>query len=170
MKSTISENYDRESENFLGLTLRKYLLEKVKIDLPDEFLKEWLKISDEKITAEDIEREYEGYADSLKWNLIQNRVAKEEEIKVEHEEVRTEAKNMIIQQFGGPQAAASIADKMDSIVDNYLQGENGKYYQSIYDNLLSQKVLEAIKEKISIQEKKVSVDEFSKIVEEQSTK
>lgn len=164
VEETIGENYNRESDNFLGLSIRKYFLEKVNIELPEEFLKEWIKLNDEKITDEDLEREFEGYAESLKWNLIQNRIAEEKDIKVEYEEVREKAKEMFIQQFGGEKAAESIKDQLDPIADNYLSAENGKNYQNLYENVRAEKIIAAIKENVTLQEKKVTVDEFTKIV------
>ncbi|MDH5382293.1 MAG: trigger factor [Cyclobacteriaceae bacterium] len=166
VKETISKNYDKEANNFLNLSIRKYLLENINIELPDAFLKEWLMVSDTNLTQEDIDREYSGYADSLKWNMIQNKISKDHEIKVEQEEVKTKATEMILEQFGGPVAAESILDKMEGIAENYLQSENGKHYQEIHDALISEKIMNIIKESISITEKKVTVEEFTKIVSE----
>ena len=77
------------------------------------------------------------------------------------------ARNMILQQFGGPQVLDSIGDRLEPIVDNYLQSENGKHYQEIHESVRTEKVLAIIKENISITEKKVSYDEYTKIMEKE---
>ena len=54
---------------------------------------------------------------------------------------------------------------MDAFADNYLQAENGQNYMRLYQELRDDHVYELAKEKVSVKEKKVSVDEFKKIVE-----
>jgi len=64
--------YLNETDNyFVHLTMDK-LIHDIKIDLPDEFVKRWLVTSDEKITKENIEHDYENYSKSLKQQLIAN--------------------------------------------------------------------------------------------------
>ena len=54
---------------------------------------------------------------------------------------------------------------MDAFADNYLQAENGQNYMRLYQELRDDRVYDLAKEKVSVKEKKVSVDEFKKIVE-----
>ena len=62
--------------------------------------------------------------------------------------------------------AELLSDKLDAIADNYLQNENGQNFMKLYNQLRSEKILKYIREHITVQEKKVTVDEFKKIVEE----
>ena len=167
VKETIGENYNREADNHFNFAIRKQLLDKTAIELPDDFLKEWLSVTNENITPEDLEREYDGYAEGLKWSLILNRIATDNKIEVQHDDIRERAKEMIIQQFGGQSALGNLEDKIDPIVDNYLQGENGKHYNEIGDSLRTDKNMDVIKESISITEKKDKLDEFTKLVEKE---
>ena len=166
VKETVSKNYERESDNYLNLSIRKYFLEKTEISLPEEFLKDWLKITDQNITEEDIEREFNGYIEGPKWDLIQNKVATDHNIQVDYDAVRERTKAMFIEQFGGKEASASIMESLDQIADNYLQNDNGKQFRAMYDNLRKEKIMDFIKGKVTISDKKVSEDEFSKIVKE----
>ena len=162
---TIQQNYDRESDHFLDHTIRKHLLEKTAIDLPDNFLKEWLlRTREDNTSEEDIEKEYKSYAESLKWNLIQNKIVLEKEIKVDNEEIIQVARAQIIEQFGGPQIVDVLKEKFDEFVGNYLQHQNGKNYSDIHFQVVSRKVFETIKGEITISDKKVSLDEFTKLV------
>ena len=113
-----------------------------------------------------MEKEFEDYKRGLKWDLVKNRIAEDNKITVEADEVRAKAKDLIIAQFGGQAFAAQISDKLDGIADNYLQNENGQNFMKLYNQLRSEKILKYIRENITVQEKKVSVDEFKKIVEE----
>ncbi len=169
VKETVEENYNRETEHFLDQQIRNVLLEKTKIEVPDNFLKEWLLRSNEgKVTQEDIDREYDEYVKGMKWDLIKSKVADTNEIKVEHEDVVNKAKSMILQQLGGAGAASQLMDHMDAFADNYLKAENGQNYMRLYGELRDEQVLELVKNKISVKDKKVSLDEFKKVVEKES--
>lgn len=167
VKETIGENYNRESEHFLNHHIEDHFIANTDINLPDEFLKNWLKVSSEgKIDDAVLEKEFNEYKRGLKWDLVKNRVADDNKITVEADEVRAKAKEMIISQFGGQAFAEQIADRLDGITDNYLQHENGQNFMKLYNQLRNEKILNFIKENITIEEKKVSVEEFKKIAEE----
>ena len=167
VKETIGENYKRESDHFLDHHIEDHFVSNTDIKLPDDFLKNWLKSSSKgELTDDVIAREFEDYKRGLKWDLVKNRIADDNKITVEAEEVRAKAKDLILAQFGGAAIAAQLGDRLDSIADNYLQQENGQNFMKIYGQLRSEKILKFIRENISVQEKKVSVDEFKKIVEE----
>ena len=167
IKETIGENYKRESDHFFEHFIEDYYVENTSINLPDNFLKSWLKTSSRgEVTDEVLEKEFELYKRGLKWDLVKNRIAEDNKISVEADEVRAKAKDLIITQFGGRAFAEQISDKLDGIADNYLQNENGQNFMKIYNQLRAEKILKLIREKITVQEKKVSVEEFKKIVEE----
>ena len=167
VKETIGENYNRESEHFLNHHIEDHFIANTNINLPDEFLKNWLKVSSEgKIDDVVLEKEFNEYKRGLKWDLVKNRIAEDNKITVEADEVRAKAKEMIISQFGGQAFAEQIADRLDGITDNYLQHENGQNFMKLYNQLRNEKILNFIKENITIEEKKVSVEEFKKIAEE----
>ena len=82
VKTTVQENYNKESEYLLIRDIKDTLTGKTKIETPDAFLKRWLQYSNEnKISAEDIEKDYELYLKDLKWNLVGNRIFKDFKIK-----------------------------------------------------------------------------------------
>lgn len=168
VKSTVEENYSRETEQFLDHTIRNHFTEKTKIEISEPFLKRWLLISNEgKVTEADVDREIDEYIKSLKWDLIRNKIAEENEIKVENEEVVDKAKLMILQQLGGPGAAEQLKDHLDSFAENYLKGENGQNYMKLFNEVRDGKIMDFVKSSISISEKKIDLDKFKKVVEEQ---
>ncbi len=165
INDTISENYVRETGAWLNKTIQDELIKKTNISLPDTFLKDWLKLSSEgKVTDADLEKEYDIYADQLRWNLISSKISKDNEIKPEHEEIKEAARKMIEAQFMGS-GLGQMADQMDAFVDNYLQGDEGKNYMNLAEQVQQEKVLDYIKEKVEIKSKKVSLDKFKEIVE-----
>ncbi len=169
VKDTISRNYERETNHLLEHEIQHYYVENTKINLPDEFLKSWLKASgNQQITDEVLEKEFKAYRESLKWDLIKNKIADDNGIKVEGDEVRQKAKEMIAEQFGGVAFADQLGDRFDALVNNYLAGQDGKgqQFMRIYNQLRNEKLMTLIKEKITVQEKKVNVEQFKKIAAE----
>jgi trigger factor len=167
VKETVGENYKRETQHFLEHHIEDYYIQNTKINLPDNFLKKWLKAtSDGKVTDEVIEKEYDQYKRSIVWDLVRNRIAEDNKVIVDGSEVKARAKELIVSQFGGPAIAEQLGDRLDAIADNYLQNENGKNFMNLYSQLRNEKIMKLLRETITLSEKKVSVDEFKKIVEE----
>jgi trigger factor len=166
IKETIDENYKRETEHLLDHEIQHYYVDNTAITMPDNFLKSWLKsTSNGQVTDEILEKEFKLYKESLKWDLIKNQISEEKQIKVEGEEVREKAKILIMEQFGGPAVAAQLGDKMEEIANNYLSGQDGKgeNFMRIYNQLRQERIMKAIKEGITVTEKKVTLEEFKKI-------
>jgi trigger factor len=167
VKETIGENYKRETDHFLEHHIEDYFLDHTKINLPDGFLKNWLKTSSKgEVTDAVLDKEFSSYVRGLKWDLIKNKIADDNKVQVTAEEVRAKAKDLIIAQFGGPAIAEQLGDKLDSIADNYLQNENGQNFMRLFNQLKNERIVQFIKERITIDDKKVTVDEFKKIVDE----
>jgi len=166
IKTTIGENYDRETEHLLEHEIQHHYVDHTPINMPEAFLKNWIKnTSNGQVTDDVLEKEFNAYKDSLKWDLIKNKIAEEKEIKVEGDEVREKAKQFIAEQFGGAAIAAQLGDKLNDIANNYLSGQDGKgeNFMKIYNQLRQDKIMKVIKDSITITEKKVTLDEFKKI-------
>jgi trigger factor len=167
IKETVGENYKRETQHFLEHHIEDYYIKNTSINLPEAFLKKWLQATSEgKVTEEMIEKEFDQYKRSIVWDLVRNKIAEDHKIVVDGNEVKGRAKEMIISQFGGPAIAEQLGDRLDAIADNYLQNENGKNFMNLYSQLRNDKIMKLIRETIKVDEKKVSVDEFKKVVEE----
>ena len=166
VKETVEQNYSKETSYFLNQSIIDHFVSKTKMEVPEEFLKRWLLRSNEgKVTMEDIDKDYQDFEKGLRWDLIKAKIAKDLELKVENEEVVAKAKDLIIQQFGGPSIAAQFGEKLDEFANNYLQGENGQNYMRVYNQVREEKIMEAVKSNITLQDKRVSLDEFRKIIQ-----
>jgi trigger factor len=170
VKETIQTNYDRETDHLLEHEIQHWYVDNTKIEMPETFLKKWIMASSNgQVNDETLQKEFAAYKDSLKWNLIVNKIADDNKISVEPEEVKMKAKAQILEQFGGNAALAEqLGERFDGIVDNYLQGQDGKgdNFMKLYNQLRMEKIMKVIREKIDIKEKKVSLEEFEKLVAE----
>ena len=92
------------------------ILDKTKIDLPEAFLKRWIMRSNEKpITEEEVEKDYPEFSKRLKWSLIVNRIGKDQDIKVEPEEIKDHTATQLRAQM----ASYGLADLGDEQVEQY---------------------------------------------------
>ena len=154
-----------ESDRMLKNDVVSHLLEKNKFDIPDDFLKRWLvQTSEQPITLEQIESEYDMYSKSLKWQLIENKVNEKYDIKIEQEEIITHAKNLISGQM--IQYAQPVLDdeKLNEIADRILKKEEER--KKIVDQLYDQKSLAVYKENFKLMDKDISYDDFVKLASE----
>ncbi len=165
VKTEVAKNYHRDSQYFLEKTVKDVLVDKTKIKFPDEFLKKWLLHSNEgKVTEADVEKEYDLYVQDLKWSLIVNKLTEDQGIKVEHEDVKESAKNLIRQQFGAAGMSEQFDSNLDSFADNYLQGQDGQNYMRVYNQVRAEKIMQYMLANVTITPKKVKPEEFQKIV------
>jgi len=167
LNETISQNYNRETEVLIARDIRKEFLAATKVELSAEFLKRFLLVNnDGKMTAEQIDKDFDLYQEDLKWLLIRNKIGEDNDVKVEHAEVIARTKELFMQQFGGLTTLSEEMDEtMNKLADNYLASENGKNYNRTFEEVYYSKVLKLIESKISFKDKKISVDEFEKLVQ-----
>lgn len=166
VKETLQGSYDRESKVFTEEELKKVLVEKANLELPDAFLKEWLiRANSGKVTEADVENEYPIYAKQLIWSLISNQIAKDNSIQAEHADVIEKTKEMVREQFASSGLGSQLEASMDMFVDNYLKGNEGQNYMNMMTTVQNEKVLAFVQEKINLTEKEITIDEFKELLE-----
>jgi len=140
--------------------VRDKLLDKTKFDLPETFLKKWMKTAtEEPMSEEEIEEKFPQMKEDMRWQIIENRVIREAEIKVEREELVEFTKQMVLQQMAQYGQFPEGLD-LDQIANNVLG--NQEEAQRINDQLFQQKLMEHFKSSLKVEEKEVSYEEFVK--------
>ena len=163
IKEYLNSSFQKETESFLTHSIREEILKATKMDLPDEFLKRWLVASNEgKVNEEEVDKDYQNYAEEMKWNLILNRIAEDNQVEVENEEVVSKAKELIVAQLASSGLGDQMADQLDAFADNYLKGNEGQNYLQVFNQVRNDKIMKLIRDKISITKKEVNLDQFKK--------
>jgi len=163
IEEEISSSLKKESEFKMKQDLRKLLIEKTDLPLPEEFLKKWLLRVNEKTTAEQIEKEFESFRNDLKWQIIKNKVAKDNEIKITEEELLKEAETVTRYQFQQYGLFYATDEQISNYAKETLKREDDA--KRIADKILEDKVLDNLKELVKLEDKKVTVEEFNKLFE-----
>ena len=157
-------HFDRDAEWVFRRRFVVDLLEKIDVKLPDAFLKRWIALTNEKpLTPEQLEEEYPGYAESLRWQILQQTVAQAIDLKVDAAELEAEAKRQVGAQYA--QYGMPMDDEtLGNVAKNVLNDENER--RRIADVLVERKVVDDLKTRVKISEKLVSFDEFGKLAAE----
>src|SRR5690606_5689048 len=132
-RELLTANYNKEARVYNEEQIKEAVVKQADLDLPEEFLKEWLARTNEgKISKEEIEAEYPVYAKQMIWTLISNQIAEENGLRGNHEEVVEKTKDMIRQQFASSGMGAQLEDSLGTFADNYLQGKEGQNYMQMF--------------------------------------
>ena len=165
VKEEVEKSFEGESDNKLKNDVILHLIKKTKLSLPDTFLKKWLVATNEQgLTEEQVEQEYEQYSKSLKWQLIENKIIKDNELEVKNEDVISHTKELIVSNFAQYGQPAPEDKKLEEIAVKVLGNEEER--KKVYNQLYDVKTLSLYKEKFSLKNKEVTYDEFVKLASE----
>ncbi len=160
VREDLSGHYQHDADKqFVGDTIDE-ILKRVNPELPDAFLKRWLLENNKgKATAEQIEGQYDSYAKTFKWQLIESKLIEEfgDELKVSDEDVRNKVR-AYFQMAGGESTNPQVEGIVDQILGNQQERER------IYGELMDERYIAFFKEKITKDEKEVTPEELVKIV------
>jgi len=151
----------QDADNKLQGEMYKYVLDKIHFELPDEFLKRWLKATNEKLSEEELQGGYDDFAKNLKWTLIGNKVVRDNDIKIEYNEVLDLAKARIDAQFRMYSPQPISEDQLNQYAVQFLQDKENA--NRIFEEAKSLKVFDYLKSKVTLNEKEITFDEFSKL-------
>ena len=159
----IALNYERESEYRFMVDAREALIKKAKIELPVEFLKRWMVDTNEQITQEQVEEDFEKYEDDFRWQLIKEYLLKQQDIKVSEEEALEAAKGMALNQY----MQYGLSNVPDDYLENYAREMMSKPEEArkFYEQKGEEKLISHIKSTVKLDEKEVSSEKFRKLYE-----
>jgi trigger factor len=154
----------KDSEYRFGIDAKKMMLKKLKFDLPVEFLKRWLVVVNEgKFTAEQINEDFPKFEDDLKWQLIRDQLVKDQEIKVEAEEVKAQAKEMARLQFQQYGMMNIPEENLENYAAEMLKNEDE--IRKATEKILDNKVIDYLKATVKVDNKQITVEKFNKLFE-----
>lgn len=161
VRQELSSIFVNDSERKFYNEVVEHLMNRINFDLPKDFLKRWIIAVNEKpVTVEQVEAEFDSYAKGLKWQLIENKIIKENNIQVTKEEVIDHTKELILQQFGKFNPVPMEDEELNQTAQRVLANEEEA--KKLYEKLYGQKVLDLFKSKFTIENQEVSHDDFFK--------
>lgn len=166
LQEEMEKVYVQETDNYFLNQVSDKLMEKVEFDLPEAFLKKWMRTAGEKpLSEQEVEDQWENTKKGLKWQLIENKLVKDNHLHVHKEELEDYAAGYVRQQMAQFGQAGVDDEQVKTIAQSLIQDQ--EQAQGMSDRILNNKMIAFFKEALKLDEKSVSYDEFVKLVNEQ---
>ncbi len=164
IKADIEKQFSLDSNYRFLLDLREVLIKNEgEIQYPDAILKRLMLLNNEGKDEKFVEENYDKSIEELTWHIIKEKLVKENEVKVEEDEVKEMARAATRAQF----AQYGMTQVPEDLLENYV-GEmmkNRQTVDSLVNRVVETKLAEVLKDKVTLENKTVSIEEFNKLFE-----
>lgn len=156
-EAMMAQDADRKLQD----ELYNYSLQKVNFELPNEFLKRWLKTTNEKLSDQELEDGYNDFAKNLKWTLIENKIVKDNNIEIKYEDVFKTAKQRLDAQFRIYSQQALDEEQLGQYTVQFLQ--NKENANKIFEEVKALRVFDYLKTVVTLDKKEIDNNQFKKL-------
>ncbi len=164
LSEDIENSLEADSNYKFVMDVKDAIIKKADIELPIEFLKRWLLTSNkEKFTKEQVDEDFHKYEDDMKWQVIRNSLINKNNITVSDEEIKDYAKQVALMQFQQYGLANMPEEQLEQFANTMLEKEEER--KRLYDKKYDDKVIEFVKENVTVNEKEITRDKFKKMLE-----
>lgn len=159
IEENLGSYYAAEAEKQLEAEINIMLEDKHRLTLPDDFLKRWLsETKPETYNSENVDTLYATESVVLRKQLIREKIAEEQNVEVTDEDINQTSfayTSQMLRQYG-------LNNPDPAMVQNFeaKNREDKGYLMRIRDVVVDKKVLDKVKDVITIKSKKISVDKF----------
>ncbi len=158
----LSAEYKQESDFRFSKDVKEYLVKKAGIALPEKFLKRWIFVAnDGKFTIEEIEKEFDLFLEDFRWQMVRSFLMEKYSVKIEEADVLASAKALAAYQFAMYGLNNVPDEQLESYAKSILAQE--KDGRRIYEQVEDQKTVDAVREQITLKNKKISVEKFREL-------
>jgi len=174
LRNKIKEQIELRHINETGAVFRskvfEVLMEKTPIELPDAFIKRYLVENKKQYTAENIEEEYEKIKKSVAYQLIENQIIEDCDIKVDNDDMMQYMEDYVRMSYFG--TTAKLDDEMEKQVALFVQQmtKNQENVKNAYENLLFDRMTAGLIVKLQPKPKELHFDDFIAEISEKKDK
>lgn len=156
------EQFDPESDYLFVVDTRKAIIAKAgKVELAEDILKRWLKSNNDKITDEELDKDFPLMAEDLVYQFVKDKLLSENNVQVTPEEELAFATIVAKSQFA-QYGMSSVPDEMlEGYAKQLLSKEETA--RNIRARLVDNKFAGIVKGLVTVDEKSVTPEEFGKI-------
>ena len=159
LKSDAESNFINQTDQKLLNDVTEYLIDNTKFDLPDNFLKKWMQTAGEnRLDEKEAAMEYEKSEKGLRYQLIESKIVKDNELKIDHDQIKDFSKDLIKTQMKQYGQNSPEEKELESISQRILS--NKDEVKRISDQLLSKKLIDLFKSNLKFKNNKVSYEKF----------
>lgn len=164
----IQKHMDEQSKYLVYSLALKKIIDETPMELPHDFMKRWIIDNSEgAVTTDEIEKNYDDYEKSLRFQLIEEHLNKKyPELNVDKTEVRMFVLNYFFGNMLGSfdQLDDEMKDKMMQTVEGILK--NKKEEQRIVSQLREKKLVELFSTQLKLEEKEMTQEEFKEFTKQ----
>ena len=162
VKEDIERSLAEESRYRFGIDAKAAILKKLeKVAFPEDFLKRWVLATNEKMTQEELDKDFDKMLEELKWHLAKDQLMKEYKIDVQKEEVEAFAKRIAKMQFMQYGLMNIEEEHLANYATEMLKNEN--QLRGIVERVVEDKIFDALKGIAKIEPKTISQEDFDKL-------
>ena len=159
LKSDAESNFINQTDQKLLNDVTEYLIDNTKFDLPVNFLKKWMQTAGEnRLDEKEAALEYEKSEKGLRYQLIESKIVKDNDIKIDHDQIKDFSKDLIKTQMKQYGQNNPDEKELESISQRILS--NKDEVKRISDQLLSKKLIDLFKSNLKFKNNKVSYEKF----------
>ncbi|MEO0573346.1 MAG: trigger factor [Bacteroidota bacterium] len=163
IKMDSEKQFEQQSDQKLLNDITEKLIADTKFDLPSEFLKKWIQVSGEKeLSNEEASDEYEKSEKGLRYQLIEGKIIKENDLQVQFDELKEFAKGFIKSQMAQYGHMNPQEEELENIAARVMGNQDE--VKRLSEQLMSQKLLAVYKEQSNLKTKEISYENFVKEV------
>ncbi len=154
----------RDSEFKLRKDIKEEMVKKFKKDLPAEFLKRWIRETNkEGVKEKQLEEEFPLFEEDLKWQLIKDKLMRDNNIEVTEQEILDFAKDFARLQFMQYGLGNMPEENIEAYAREIMNKEEER--RRLYERKAEDKVISLIRDQVRIDEKEISSEKFDKMLE-----
>lgn len=154
----VTEQYQPELNRQFMNDAIEMLIDNVKVDLPDDFIKRYILLTQKDMTAETLEEKYNDYKRAFQWQILEGKLVEGSDIKVEMEDVKNYFREYFIKNYFGNFNMDDVKDRVEELVKQSM--ENREYVKNVYDMLFDQKLTELLRSKLNIDNQKGDIKAY----------
>jgi trigger factor len=163
IKEDSEKQFEQQADQKLLNDVTEYFIENTKFDLPSTFLTKWIQMTGENpLTEEQASEEYQKSEKGLRYQLIEGKVIKDNEIQIQFDELKEFAKGFIKSQMAQYGQLNPAEEELDNIAARVMSNQDE--VKRLQEQLMSQKLLNLYKEKANLKIKEVTYENFVKEV------
>lgn len=162
VKESVAEQFVADSDYKFLIDVRTLLVNKIgKLEFPDALLKRIMLLNHQDKGAAFVDENYDKSVEELTWHLVKEQLVKDNEIKVEQEDIVNIAKEATKAQF----AQYGMLNVPEDILENYAQEmlKKKESIEGLVNRAVEAKLSSALKTKVTLNNKTVSMEEFNKM-------
>lgn len=164
IRKKIGERLEQDADALLFRDFQDYLMKKTPVELPDDFLKRLLKLQNENVSEDDIEKDYESFTENFRWQLIEEQLAKKDGLEVTSEEIVHHLQHRVSGYFSQYGYMGDMSDMVNQTVMRLLKDQEQVRRASA--EIMTDKVMSSLKDHFALSDQEVSRDRFKELVDQ----